>query len=212
MMFHDKLRRLKLKIKQWRVQNKSRECLRKQELAMQIKGIEEKIEAGIASLEDHEERSKILQEVADLENFVAMDTVQKARIKWDIEGTVQKARIKWDIEGDENTKFFHGLVKQKRRSQSIQGILHEGNWISEPHQVKEVFLNFYKEKFQANESLVSFSPFDDFIDANVTILPLHCTKSIRSVIMLSLAVECLVYCSIGFSCCFLTYFGDWIGI
>ncbi|GKF41753.1 hypothetical protein Tco_0125095, partial [Tanacetum coccineum] len=72
--------------------------------------------------------------------------------------TVQKARIKWDMEGDENTKFFHGLVKKKRRSQSVQGILHQGNWISKPHQVKQVFLNFYKEKFQANESMVSFSP------------------------------------------------------
>ncbi|GJR41094.1 putative RNA-directed DNA polymerase, eukaryota, reverse transcriptase zinc-binding domain protein [Tanacetum coccineum] len=28
----------------------------------------------------------------------------------------------------------------------------------EPHQVKEVFLNFYKDKFQANELVVSFSP------------------------------------------------------
>ncbi|GKA96830.1 hypothetical protein Tco_0818925 [Tanacetum coccineum] len=86
------------------------------ELACQLKGIEEKIEAGIASLDKHKERSKILHEVADIENFEVVDTVQKARIKW-------------DMEGDENTKCFHGLVKQKRR-----------------------------EKFQANESAVSFSP------------------------------------------------------
>ncbi|GJY42096.1 RNA-directed DNA polymerase, eukaryota, reverse transcriptase zinc-binding domain protein [Tanacetum coccineum] len=115
-MFHDKLKRLKIKIKQWHVQNRSCESSRKQELACQLKGIEEKIEAGIASLDKHKERSKILHEVADIENFEVVDTVQKARIKW-------------DMEGDENTKCFHGLVKQKRR-----------------------------EKFQANESAVSFSP------------------------------------------------------
>ncbi|GJV04169.1 RNA-directed DNA polymerase, eukaryota, reverse transcriptase zinc-binding domain protein [Tanacetum coccineum] len=115
-VFHDKLKRLKIKIKQWHVQNRSCKSLRKQELACQLKGIEENIEAGIASLDKHKERSKILHEVADIENFKAVDTVQKARIKW-------------DMEGDENTKCFHGLVKQKRR-----------------------------EKFQTNESVVSFSP------------------------------------------------------
>ncbi|GKE18890.1 putative RNA-directed DNA polymerase, eukaryota, reverse transcriptase zinc-binding domain protein, partial [Tanacetum coccineum] len=58
---------------------------------------------------------------------------------------IQKARIKWDLEGDENTKFFHGLVNQKQRSNSIHDIMYEGSWVSEPHQVKEAFLNFFKE-------------------------------------------------------------------
>ncbi|GJZ69741.1 putative RNA-directed DNA polymerase, eukaryota, reverse transcriptase zinc-binding domain protein [Tanacetum coccineum] len=71
---------------------------------------------------------------------------------------VQKARIKWDMEGDENTKFFHSLVNQKRRTQSIQGIMHEGEWITNPLEVKEAFLSFIKEKFQSSDSMVAFPP------------------------------------------------------
>ncbi|GJT54738.1 hypothetical protein Tco_0989792 [Tanacetum coccineum] len=45
----------------------------------------------------------------------------------------QKARVKWDIE--------------------------EGVWISDPSQIKEEFLNFFKEKFKDHDSNVVFPPF-----------------------------------------------------
>ncbi|GJT51648.1 putative RNA-directed DNA polymerase, eukaryota, reverse transcriptase zinc-binding domain protein, partial [Tanacetum coccineum] len=71
---------------------------------------------------------------------------------------IQKAHIKWDIEGDKNSKFFHGMINNKRRSQAITGILHDGVRISDPLLIKEAFLNYYKEKFQAHDSQVVFSP------------------------------------------------------
>ncbi|GJS27064.1 RNA-directed DNA polymerase, eukaryota [Tanacetum coccineum] len=70
--------------------------------------------------------------------------------------SIQKARIKWDVEGDENSKFFHNLINKKRRHNSINGIMHEGNWVTDPQQIKEVILNFFKFKFQANDSSVEF--------------------------------------------------------
>ncbi|GKD16835.1 putative RNA-directed DNA polymerase, eukaryota, reverse transcriptase zinc-binding domain protein [Tanacetum coccineum] len=70
---------------------------------------------------------------------------------------IQKAHIKWDIEGDENSKFFHGLINQKRRNQMINGIMVEGNWITNPCLIKDAFLQFYKRKFQAQDSQVMFS-------------------------------------------------------
>nr|GFB78743.1 RNA-directed DNA polymerase, eukaryota [Tanacetum cinerariifolium] len=36
---------------------------------------------------------------------------------------VQKARIKWAVEGDENSKFFHGMLNRKRHQQSIRGVM-----------------------------------------------------------------------------------------
>ncbi|PWA96075.1 Endonuclease/exonuclease/phosphatase [Artemisia annua] len=71
---------------------------KKKELATHLTEIEGKIENGTASLDERDCRVKILLEVANLESLEAMDTVQKVRIKW-------------DIEGDERTKFFHSLVK-----------------------------------------------------------------------------------------------------
>ncbi|GKD41716.1 putative RNA-directed DNA polymerase, eukaryota, reverse transcriptase zinc-binding domain protein [Tanacetum coccineum] len=70
--------------------------------------------------------------------------------------SIQKAHIKWDVEGDENSKFFHSLVNQKRRTNSINGIMHEGLWVTDPQQIKVTFFNFFKQKFQANDSLIDF--------------------------------------------------------
>ncbi|GKA37476.1 RNA-directed DNA polymerase, eukaryota, reverse transcriptase zinc-binding domain protein [Tanacetum coccineum] len=81
---------------------------------------------------------QLMQERDDLEMYSTMDMAQKARIRW-------------DLEGDENTKFFHGILKMKRRSQMVQGILINGEWYTNPMQVKDAFFNFYKDKFQAQE-------------------------------------------------------------
>ncbi|GKF78300.1 hypothetical protein Tco_0230770 [Tanacetum coccineum] len=57
---------------------------------------------------DH--RLILLQEIEKIDKFASMDIIQKAHVKW-------------DLEGDENSKFFHGLINQKRRNQMINGIM-----------------------------------------------------------------------------------------
>nr|GEV66099.1 RNA-directed DNA polymerase, eukaryota, reverse transcriptase zinc-binding domain protein [Tanacetum cinerariifolium] len=113
------------------------------ELILPIKILKEKSKAGDASFDDRKTRLKLLQELDKLKNLESLDTIQKARIKW-------------DMDGDENPKKFHGLVNEKRRTQSIHGVIHEGIWILEHQQVKDAFLNFFKMKFQANHSMVDF--------------------------------------------------------
>ncbi|GKC23096.1 RNA-directed DNA polymerase, eukaryota, reverse transcriptase zinc-binding domain protein, partial [Tanacetum coccineum] len=142
---HEKLRGLKTAIKKWhaevRKNNKSQKCV----ILSEIKDIEKKIDDGSASTSDREKRISLLQDIDKLDNLEALNLIQKAHIKW-------------DIEADENSKFFHGMINSKRRSQAITGILHDGVWISEPTLIKEVFLNYYKDKFQAHDSHVVFSP------------------------------------------------------
>ncbi|PWA74893.1 RNA-directed DNA polymerase, eukaryota [Artemisia annua] len=74
-----------------------------------FKDIEKRIDDETASPLDRDKRIKLLQDIDKLDNLEAFDLIQKAHIKW-------------DIEGDENSKFFHGLINHKRRSQAITGL------------------------------------------------------------------------------------------
>ncbi|GKA14061.1 RNA-directed DNA polymerase, eukaryota, reverse transcriptase zinc-binding domain protein [Tanacetum coccineum] len=73
----------------------------------------------------------------------------------------QKAKVKWGIEADENSKFFHAIVNQKRRTLSIHGIKHEGQWLSDPHTIKDVFHSFFEAKFKKGDvvKIIDRSPF-----------------------------------------------------
>ncbi|XP_071695061.1 uncharacterized protein [Rutidosis leptorrhynchoides] len=49
--------------------------------------------------------------------------------------------------GDENSSFFHVSLNRKRKKVQIAGVMHNGDWISSPSHVKEVFFNFFVHKF-----------------------------------------------------------------
>ncbi|GJT40391.1 putative RNA-directed DNA polymerase, eukaryota, reverse transcriptase zinc-binding domain protein, partial [Tanacetum coccineum] len=136
---HEKVKGLKLHLKTWASQTKDNETSRKKSILALLKSLDEKIDAGQASEDDRMLRVNSWHELDNLEKLVSMDLIQKARIRW-------------DVEGDENSKFFHGIINSKRKSQSIQGILQEGVWVSDPGAIKMAFLEFYKEKFSCHDS------------------------------------------------------------
>ncbi|GJV59135.1 RNA-directed DNA polymerase, eukaryota, reverse transcriptase zinc-binding domain protein [Tanacetum coccineum] len=142
---HEKFRSLKASIKQWYVNINNLDRNRKHDAMSDVNLIEKRIDDGIVTPSDRDTRMQLLQQIDKLDNFEALDLIQKAHIKW-------------DIEGDENSKFFHGLINQKRRYQSIKGIMHDGVWITDPVHIKELFLNFFKDKFQVHDSQVVFPP------------------------------------------------------
>nr|GEY18060.1 RNA-directed DNA polymerase, eukaryota [Tanacetum cinerariifolium] len=61
---------------------------------------------------------------------------------------MQKAKIKWAIEGDENSKFFHGMVNRKRTNLAVKGIMIDGVWVDEPRRVKNEFRDYFATRFQ----------------------------------------------------------------
>ncbi|GJU98180.1 RNA-directed DNA polymerase, eukaryota, reverse transcriptase zinc-binding domain protein [Tanacetum coccineum] len=166
LLFHDKLKGLKVKIKVWLGGIKSVERIHKEEVLTVLKNLESKIDSNIASLEDRETRIKLLHDIDKIDSFDALDLQQKSRIKW-------------DIEGDKNSKFFHGLINQRRRTNSIHGIMSDGTWITEPLHVKETFLNVFKYKFQPHDPMTdlpsitcpsNLSSFDlDMLEKDVTL-------------------------------------------
>ncbi|GJW69692.1 RNA-directed DNA polymerase, eukaryota [Tanacetum coccineum] len=62
--------------------------------------------------------------------------------------SIQKAKVKWAIEGDENLKFFHGIINKKRSQLAIRGVFVDGLWCTDPGMVKETFCNHFEARFK----------------------------------------------------------------
>lgn len=58
---------------------------------------------------------------------------------------LQKSRIRWGIEGDENTKYFHYMIKKHRRRLAVSAVLVDGVWLSAPDKVKDAFFDFFSD-------------------------------------------------------------------
>ncbi|GKB19878.1 RNA-directed DNA polymerase, eukaryota, reverse transcriptase zinc-binding domain protein [Tanacetum coccineum] len=112
---HEKFRILKAKIRQWNNNNKTMERNRKAAALEELSSIEKKIDEGSASPSDTENRLNLLHELEIINKFASMDLIQKARVKW-------------DIEGDENTKFFHGMDRDYLERLVTHEEIKEGVW------------------------------------------------------------------------------------
>nr|GEW38823.1 hypothetical protein [Tanacetum cinerariifolium] len=61
---------------------------------------------------------------------------------------VQKAKVKWAIEGDENSKFFHRIINKRRSQLAIRGVFVNRDWHTEPSLVKDTFLDHFSNRFK----------------------------------------------------------------
>ncbi|GJW06766.1 hypothetical protein Tco_1569189, partial [Tanacetum coccineum] len=77
---HEKLWYLNIFIKQWYVNVKNSDRTRKQEVMIEIHGIEKRNDDGNATPINQDKRVQILSEIDKLDNFVALDLIQKAHI------------------------------------------------------------------------------------------------------------------------------------
>nr|GEY48733.1 RNA-directed DNA polymerase, eukaryota, reverse transcriptase zinc-binding domain protein [Tanacetum cinerariifolium] len=100
LMSHEKLRSIKGSIKQWHSNIKINDHNKRLEALNDLKVIDNKIDDGSANENDRENRIKLLQDIGNLDNLEGHDLIQKARIKW-------------DIEGEETPIFFMGLLTKR---------------------------------------------------------------------------------------------------
>ncbi|GJZ48173.1 putative RNA-directed DNA polymerase [Tanacetum coccineum] len=135
----DKLKKLRMDIKAWtsariRDQNNSMDYLKNQLLEWDLKA-----EDGRVSDHDIAKREECLMDLDHL------DQIQRDDLK-------QKSRIKWAIEGDENTRFFHSILKINYCNSNIKGIMVNGNWQEDPEVIKAAAFDHFSSQFKESRS------------------------------------------------------------
>ncbi|GJW56280.1 putative RNA-directed DNA polymerase, eukaryota, reverse transcriptase zinc-binding domain protein, partial [Tanacetum coccineum] len=132
--FKKKLKNLKQVIRNWNASKKSTDNQLRKEHQAKLSLIDNKVDQGIATSHDLNDRVSSLKNLNDIDKKEASDVAQKAKVKW-------------SIEGDENTSFFHGVLKKKQRQISIKGVFKSGDWIKEPGEVKAKFYDHFSNRF-----------------------------------------------------------------
>lgn len=74
-------------------------------------------------------------------NWLQRDGIKNRMIK-------QKARIKWALEGDENSKYFHSVMRKRRTKNNIKGLMVDGRWCEDPRIIKKTTFGFFKNMFE----------------------------------------------------------------
>ncbi|GKE08008.1 RNA-directed DNA polymerase, eukaryota, reverse transcriptase zinc-binding domain protein, partial [Tanacetum coccineum] len=133
----NKLKKLRLDIKAWSFgrineQNKARDDLKKHLLEWDIKA-----EEGLIT--DYE-RAKREEWLMDLDY---LDRIHREDLN-------QKCRIKWAIEGDENTRFFHSILKINYCNSNIKGIMVNGIWQEDPDEIKKAAYEHFSSRVIAS--------------------------------------------------------------
>nr|GEV62280.1 hypothetical protein [Tanacetum cinerariifolium] len=132
-------------IRDWIATKKHESTKLKQEHVLRLATIDAKIDKGIANDLDFKNRRESIKVLGDVDRLEASDLAQKARIKW-------------AMEGDENTSFFHAMLKKHRSQLAIKGIMNNGAWIEDPDCVKAVFNDHFCKRFQ--KDYAPHHPFD----------------------------------------------------
>ncbi|GJZ86688.1 RNA-directed DNA polymerase, eukaryota, reverse transcriptase zinc-binding domain protein [Tanacetum coccineum] len=140
LVFKDKMKHLKSNIKLWARQFNALKSEEKAQLYSKLTEIERDLEAGLGSSALHSRRKEMLLKLRDIEHVESLDAYQKAKIKW-------------GIEADENTKFFHGIINKNRRGLAIKCIMKDGTWFTDPGEIKDIFREFFVEKFKHFEGV-----------------------------------------------------------
>lgn len=98
---------------------------------------EETVEMRILTEAERSERRDYKSKICELENFAKIDIQQKAKIRW-------------LTDGDENTRFFHNMIKNKNLKNRLCGLLINGEWCTEPADIKQEAFQFFANKFYEN--------------------------------------------------------------
>ncbi|GKA65348.1 RNA-directed DNA polymerase, eukaryota, reverse transcriptase zinc-binding domain protein [Tanacetum coccineum] len=129
-----KLKYLKQKIREWNKGKMKSAKNRKIRFKEELAALDVIIDKGEGNAEVVKQRTDVIKSLQDMENLQSLETAQKAKIKW-------------AIEGDKNSRYYHGVLNKKRNQLNIRGILVDGIWTDNLCRVKREFLQHLKKRF-----------------------------------------------------------------
>ncbi|GJV12474.1 RNA-directed DNA polymerase, eukaryota [Tanacetum coccineum] len=134
-----KLQALKNAIKAWSKEAKKKSNEKKFTIQHNLFENDKLIDHGRSNEEILNKRIMLINELQEINSKTAIELSQKAKIRW-------------SIEGDEKSKYFHGILNKKRSQLAIRGALVNGDWITDPSDVKNEFFNHFKKQFLPPQS------------------------------------------------------------
>lgn len=132
----EKLRRLQQKLKKWNWEifgdvrknlEETRGKIERLEIASQNNCTDTEIQ----------ELSKLKEEFAKM-------------LRWEADILFQKTREKWLKEGDRNTKYFHAIIKDRRRKNTLKLTQADGRVISDNKEIIEGAVEYFRDIFSAS--------------------------------------------------------------
>nr|XP_043619869.1 uncharacterized protein LOC122591684 [Erigeron canadensis] len=105
-----------------------------QRLVSVVKELETRAESRPLSEEELRERLEAKRVLSDEDRLKSLDAKQKSRVRW-------------AVDGDENTKYFHGVIKANTSNNRINGLEFDGVWLIEPVLLKEKIIDHFSNKF-----------------------------------------------------------------
>ncbi|KAJ9560359.1 hypothetical protein OSB04_005519 [Centaurea solstitialis] len=130
-----KLKFLKGRIKEWRDLNYVKKSAEIHSLRVKLSDLDNLIDLRDLTEAEQKDRGEVLNKLKDFELM-------------DLADLKQKAKIKWAVEGDENSKFFHGAIKTRKRLNRLHGLATNGTWESDPQMIKSRAFTFFKDKYK----------------------------------------------------------------
>ncbi|GJZ98160.1 RNA-directed DNA polymerase, eukaryota [Tanacetum coccineum] len=133
--FKKKLQMLKKEIRAWTLDFKRHQVGLSKDLKSKLCDIDKVLDQGGVTDDILLSRLEVLKQLHDVQSSNNRDIMQKAKIRW-------------AIEGDENSKYFHAIINKKCANLSVKGIMVDGDWIVEPDLVKQEFRRHFTDRFQ----------------------------------------------------------------
>ncbi|VFQ77872.1 unnamed protein product [Cuscuta campestris] len=126
-------------------------------------------EASAAEINYEREPTEANREIVNLKKAQLLQVGNLEHSYWK-----QKCNLKWLKEGDANTKFFHNLVKDRRRQQKITGLNDDqGKFQEDPTILENMVTSYYHKLFNYEEPAPSSQDYDAFLSNIPKILDQH---------------------------------------